>query len=101
MKSIRSIILFVACVAAGASCAQGAEKTPPSHTSCVPRYLCICPSYCCKPMPKVCWDYAARCDDYCAKPLPCLCYPCVKYGCDTYDCKPLPCCYPKAPCPVR
>lgn len=79
---------------------SGAEPPAPSPSGFVARYLCICPSFCPKPLPGICWDYKMECDNYCAKPLPCLKYPCLKWECDNYDCKPEPFCYPKPLCPA-
>jgi hypothetical protein len=62
-----------------------------------PHYLCLCPPYCCKPMP--CVDCCYKCcpDCYCSKPMPCP-NPCYNCTCDDYCAKPMPCNFPKPLC---
>jgi hypothetical protein len=89
-----------------------APKTAGAKQSCcpagraapfTPHYLCLCPTYCPKPMP--CVDCCYKCcpDCYCPKPMPCP-NPCYDCTCDDYCSKPMPCpfpqplCGPRAPC---
>src|SRR5689334_4393393 len=78
------------------------EQAPPAvkASECwVPRFQCLTPPCCPKPLPPLpCWYYRSSCEHYCRKPLPCLTTPCIPYTCDTYQCKPIPCHIPKDPC---
>lgn len=102
-QSLTAVLLMLGMFTSAATAAEpvksvGSEPAAKSWRRSVPDYLCLCPSYCPKPCPPVCWDLLQRCDDYCAKQLPCPCVPPLRQTCDCYDCKPLPLCFPPAPC---
>ena len=68
-------MLLITCLAlAWSSTVLAAETNATGGPAFVPRYLCECLQYCCKPLPPLpCPGYCVSCIPYCRKPMPAIC----------------------------
>lgn len=71
---------------------------PPACVPWRPQYLCLCPEYCCKPLPPVDCGVCTTEACYDRKSLPCWGLN-VRYCDDCYQPKPEPCRLPTPLCP--